>query len=181
MSGFCRCGPTSLLRFLAETREGRDEYFFLPKAPAIPDARPAPPLVGSEKAPDAARADQRRLRAAERVPRIRIREGWLDARSSQTRNARFEKFAGHFLLRISFRLSGLKRICNQRLPMRELIRARSIRHMTRVSTVARKPLIPGPFHPRRSGASARACGARQNASARSLQFATNANSSAGAF
>lgn len=59
--------------------------FFLPKTLAVPHARPAPPLVGSEKALDAARADQRRICAAQRVPRIRVCEGRLVARSSQVR------------------------------------------------------------------------------------------------
>jgi hypothetical protein len=53
--------------------------------------------------------------------------------------------------------------------------------MRRDPAVARKPLIPGPFRCRRDIAQARMPGGRQNASGRALQFATNANSSAGAF
>ena len=40
----------------SQIREVHDEYFFLPKAPAVPDPCAAPSLVGPEKAPDAARA-----------------------------------------------------------------------------------------------------------------------------
>src|SRR5258708_40032763 len=56
---------------------GNDEYFFLPKALAVPDAFAAPSLVGSEKASDATRAHQWRVCSAQRLPRIHLCKGRL--------------------------------------------------------------------------------------------------------
>jgi len=59
---------------------GHHEHFFLPKTLAVPDTCAAPPLVGTEKASYAARADQRRVCSTQRVPRIRLCESRLKQR-----------------------------------------------------------------------------------------------------
>src|ERR1700743_1980307 len=64
--------------FRSQIREVHDEYFFLPKALAVPDTCTASSLVGSEKPPDAACTHQRRVCPAERVPRVRVCEGRLN-------------------------------------------------------------------------------------------------------
>jgi hypothetical protein len=64
-------------QFRNRIRGGYDEYFFLPEALAVLDPRAAAPLVGSEEASEPARANQRRLRATQRLTRICVCEGRL--------------------------------------------------------------------------------------------------------